>query len=262
MSLGISSTLQLLDASLWFQSTCYGYLASATAILWSQPVSSRTSWHYISSLIFTLPFTKGPVWRCDRLVSRAKVLENQVMAALVISISLDVSVESVGSTFLRVFLIGSIYVEVSVAPKVGAAAVASPVGVLELDTYSSSEADPSESSPPPVSIAPMVSPFMCLEDSESDIEIPERHEDILIGLLYRTYLGGPCKALTTRKLVRPLPAHRLALRYTSRHLDHFTIGSSLSHSFSDHSSSGHSSSGHSLSGHTPPDTTDADSSTP
>ncbi|GJY47716.1 hypothetical protein Tco_0436779, partial [Tanacetum coccineum] len=72
-------------------------------------------------------------------------------------------------------LIGSISVEVPVAQKVGAVAVASPTAVLELDTYSSSKADPSESSPPPVSVAPMVSPFMGLDDSESDIEIPERH---------------------------------------------------------------------------------------
>ncbi|GJT17955.1 hypothetical protein Tco_0876661 [Tanacetum coccineum] len=98
-----------------------------------------------------------------------------VMAALVISISSDVSVESVGSSFPRVILIGSISVEVPVAPEVGAAAVASPAGVLELDTHSSSEADPSESSPPPVSVAPMVSPFLCSDDSESDTEIPERH---------------------------------------------------------------------------------------
>nr|GEV56541.1 hypothetical protein [Tanacetum cinerariifolium] len=97
------------------------------------------------------------------------------MATLIISISSDVSVECVRFSFLRVILIGSISVEVSVAPKVGAAVVASPVGVLELDTHSSSEADPSESSPPPVSIAPMVSPFLCSNDSESDIEIPERH---------------------------------------------------------------------------------------
>nr|GEU35467.1 hypothetical protein [Tanacetum cinerariifolium] len=121
------------------------------------------------------------------------------MAASFISISLDVSVESVGSSFPRVILIGSISVEVSVAPEVGAAAVASPAGVLELDTHSSSEADPSESSLPPISVAPMVSPF-------------------------------------------PV--------------------SSSGHSSSDHSLFGHSSSGHSLSGHTPPDTTDADSSTP
>ncbi|GJS28144.1 hypothetical protein Tco_0488764 [Tanacetum coccineum] len=217
---------------------------------------------------------------------------------------------------------------VPVAPEVGAAAVASPAGVLELDTHSSSEADPSESSPPPVSIAPMVSPFLCSDDSESDTEIPKRHvsptphdamltrwrsrvasrssspttsipeiptapilpapssefpiapfvappgirqrqailirpgEDIPIGRLHHTHYGGPCRALTARKSVRPLPSHRLALRYTSHHLDHFTSRSSSSHSSSDHSSYGHSISGHSLSGHTPPDTTDADSSTP
>ncbi|GKF01533.1 hypothetical protein Tco_0028456, partial [Tanacetum coccineum] len=87
-------------------------------------------------------------------------------------------------------------------------------------------------------------------------------EDIPIGRLYRTHLGGPCRALTARKSVRPLPSHRLALRYTSHHLDHFTSGSSSSHSSSDHSSFGHSISSHSLSGHTPPDTTYADSSTP
>ncbi|GKC97294.1 hypothetical protein Tco_1167569, partial [Tanacetum coccineum] len=222
----------------------------------------------------------------------------------VISISSDVSVESVGSSFSQVILIGSIPVEVSVAPKVGAAAVALPVRVLELDTHSSSEVDPSESSPPPVSVAHMVSPFLCSDDSKSDTEIPERHipttpilptpsvivapsseyplapvvapprirqrrailiqpkEDIPIGRLYRTHHGGPCRALTARKSVRPLPSHHLALRYTSHHLDHFTSGSSSSHSSLDHSSSGHFISGHSLSRHTRPDTTDAGTSTP
>ncbi|GJR44158.1 putative reverse transcriptase domain-containing protein [Tanacetum coccineum] len=92
-----------------------------------------------------------------------------------ISISSDVSVESMGSSFPRIILIGSIPVEVPVAPEVGAAAVALPVGVLELDTHSSSEVDPSESSPPPVSVAHMVSPFLCSDDLESDTEIPERH---------------------------------------------------------------------------------------
>nr|GEU53903.1 putative reverse transcriptase domain-containing protein [Tanacetum cinerariifolium] len=207
------------------------------------------------------------------------------MAALVILISSDVSVESVGSSFPRVILIGSISVEVSVALEVGEATVASPAGVLELNTHSSSKDNPSESSPPPVFVAPMVLPFLCSDDSESDIDIPERHvsptnstlkihtasilpapftivapsseEDIPIGRLYRTYLGRPCKALTTRKSVRPLPSHRLALRYTSHHLDRFTSGSSSSHSLF-----GHSSSDHSVSGHTPPDTTDDDSSTP
>nr|GFD32583.1 hypothetical protein [Tanacetum cinerariifolium] len=73
------------------------------------------------------------------------------MIAPVISISSDVSAESVGSSYSRVILIGSNSVEVLVAPEVGAAAVALPIGVLKLDTHSSSEADPLESSPPPVS---------------------------------------------------------------------------------------------------------------
>ncbi|GJU70634.1 hypothetical protein Tco_1262039 [Tanacetum coccineum] len=183
------------------------------------------------------------------------------METSIISISSDVSVESVGSSFPRIILIGSVSVEVPVASKVGAAAVPSPARVLELDTHSSSEADPSESSPPPVSIAPMVSPFLCSDDSKSDTEMPERH-DIPISQLYRTHLGRPCRALTARKSVRPLPYHHLGLRYTSHHLDHFTSGSSSGHSSSDHSSSGHSILGHSLPGHASPDTIVADSSTP
>ncbi|GJZ59968.1 reverse transcriptase domain-containing protein [Tanacetum coccineum] len=213
----------------------------------------------------------GFAWGCDRLVSRAKVIENQVMAAPVISISSDVSVESVGSSFRRVILIGSISVEVLVTPEVGAAVVASPAGVLELDTHLSSEADPSESSPPLVSLAPMVSPFLCSGDSESDTEIPKRHVSpttsipeiptTLILPVPPTIVAPSSEALTARKSDRPLRSHRLALRYTSHHLDHFTYGSSSSHLSSDHSS-GNSISGHSLSGHIPPDTTDADSYIP
>ncbi|GJU83953.1 hypothetical protein Tco_1291499, partial [Tanacetum coccineum] len=63
-------------------------------------------------------------------------------------------------------LIGSISVEAPVAPIVGVAAIALPARVLELDTHSLSEVDPSESLPPPVSVAPMVSPFPCSDDSE------------------------------------------------------------------------------------------------
>ncbi|GKD69692.1 hypothetical protein Tco_1323782 [Tanacetum coccineum] len=161
------------------------------------------------------------------------------MAAPFISISSDVSVESVRSSFPRVILIGSISVEVSVAPEVGAVAVGLPVGVLELDTHSSSKVDPSESSPPHVSVAPMVSPFLCLDDSESDTEMPKRHVspttstpeipttpilpapsaiDIPIGRLYRTHPGGPCRELTARKSVRPLSSHHLALRFVHRSL--------------------------------------------
>ncbi|GJY17368.1 hypothetical protein Tco_0388859 [Tanacetum coccineum] len=203
----------------------------------------------------------------------------QVMAATVISISSDLSVESVGSSFLLVILIGSISVEVSVAPKVGSAAVALPVGVLELDTHSSSEADPSKSSLPLIPTAPI--PPVPSTNIISHVDAPPKirrrwdilirpREDIPIGRLYRTHPRRPCRALTARKSVRPLPSHCLALRHTSHHLDRFTSGSSsdhsssrhstLDHSSSDHPSSDHSSSrhsilGHSLSGHTLPVTT-------
>ncbi|GKA60372.1 hypothetical protein Tco_0759779, partial [Tanacetum coccineum] len=119
-------------------------------------------------------FRLGPVWGCDMLVSRAKVIENQVMAAPIISISSDSSDESVGSSSPWVILIGSIPIEVPVAPDV-AAAVASLAEVLELDTHSSSDPDPSESSLPHVPLAPMVSPFLNSDDSESDTELLERH---------------------------------------------------------------------------------------
>nr|GEZ72661.1 hypothetical protein [Tanacetum cinerariifolium] len=146
------------------------------------------------------------------------------MAALVISISSNVSVESVGSSFSRVILIGYISIEVLVAPEVVAAAVALPAKVLKLDTHSSSKADLLKSSPPPVSIASMVSPFLCLDNSESEIltapilpepsaiVAPSSKEDIPICRLYRTHPGGPCRALTARKSVKPLPSHSLALR--------------------------------------------------
>ncbi|GJS66620.1 hypothetical protein Tco_0681184, partial [Tanacetum coccineum] len=77
---------------------------------------------------------------------------------------------------------------------------------------------------------------------------------IPFGRLYRTHLNRPCKLLTTRKRVRPIPARRLAWRRVSHH-------SSDRHSSPDSSSSS-APSDHSLSGHTPPHTTDADSFTP
>nr|GEU36826.1 hypothetical protein [Tanacetum cinerariifolium] len=163
------------------------------------------------------------------------------MAALVISISSDVSLESVGSSFSRVILIGSISVVVLVAPEVEAAAVPSPVGVPMLDTHSSSEIPAAFILPVPSAIvapssefplAPVVAP-LGIHQRRAILIRPE--EDIPISQLYRTYPGGPCRALTVRKLVRPLPSHHLALRYTSHHLDHFTSASSLDTIISDSS---------------------------
>ncbi|GJU43331.1 putative reverse transcriptase domain-containing protein [Tanacetum coccineum] len=105
---------------------------------------------------------------------------------------------------------------VPVASELEAATVASPARVLDLDTHLSSEADPSESSPPPVFVAPIVSPFLCSDDSESDTEILERHVYISVVKHKLSVAGNTnenyTKALTARKSVRPLPSHRLALR--------------------------------------------------
>ncbi|GJT25147.1 hypothetical protein Tco_0895084 [Tanacetum coccineum] len=181
-----------------------------------------------------------------------------------------------------------------VAPEVGTVPVVSPTGALDLVDYSSSsDSDPSEDSLPPAPDLPLVLPFLCSDDSEANSEsepaeqtpVSSSHdtlaplsefplapvvappgirrravilvrpsEAIPFGRLYRTHLNGPRKLLTARNRFRPILARRLAWRRVSHH-------SSDRHSSLDTSSSS-SPSDHSLSGHTPPDTTDADSSTP
>ncbi|GKF83131.1 hypothetical protein Tco_0244787, partial [Tanacetum coccineum] len=100
------------------------------------------------------------------------------MAALVIPISSDSSDESVGSHVLRVILFGVILVIILVipealaevpivpidhlvAPEVGAVSVTSPIRVLDLVDFSSSDSDPSEDSLPPAPKLPLVSFFLC-----------------------------------------------------------------------------------------------------
>ncbi|GJT29379.1 hypothetical protein Tco_0909654 [Tanacetum coccineum] len=216
--------------------------------------------------------------------------ERRVMAAPVISISLNLSDESVGSSIPQVILIGSISVEVSVAPEVGAAVVASPARVREIDTHSSSEADPTESLLPPVSVAPMVSPFLCLEYSESNTEMSERHvsptphDAMLARWGSRVASRSSLPTTSTSEIpIAPIPPVSSDVVAPSTDIispvdapprihhsssDHSSSGHSTSdhslfgHSNSDHSSSGHSTSGHSSSRHTPPVTTNADSSIP
>ncbi|GJX37518.1 ribonuclease H-like domain-containing protein [Tanacetum coccineum] len=123
---------------------------------------------------------------------------SEVMASPIISISSDLSEESVGSHYPQVILFGTIPAiipvipEVPIAPadpivasEVGAVFVISPTGVLDLVDYSSSsDSDPSEDSLPIARELPLVSPFLCTDDSEADSEsepaeqIPERHESL------------------------------------------------------------------------------------
>nr|GEY56224.1 hypothetical protein [Tanacetum cinerariifolium] len=187
------------------------------------------------------------------------------MVAPVISISSDSSEESVPI----------VLVDPLVALEVGTVLVVSPAGVLDLVDYSSSfDSDPSEDSLPHVPNLPLVSPS---GSSSHDTLAPSSEfplapivappgirrrpvtlirpgEAIPFGRLYRTHSNGPCKLLTARKRVGPIHLRRLAWRRVSHH-------SSNRHSLPN-SSSFSSPSDHSLSRHTPPDTTDADTSTP
>nr|GEU38978.1 hypothetical protein [Tanacetum cinerariifolium] len=126
------------------------------------------------------------------------------MPASVIPISSDSSEDSMGSHVPRVILFGAIpaiilvilvvHAKVSiipadplVAPEVGAVFVTSPAGVLDLVDYpSSSDFDPSEDSLPLAPELPLVSPFLCSDDSEADSESkpaeqrPKRHEYLTV----------------------------------------------------------------------------------
>ncbi|GJS19590.1 hypothetical protein Tco_0448222 [Tanacetum coccineum] len=140
-----------------------------------------------------------------------------------------------------------------VAPAVGAVSVISPTGVLDLVDYPSySDSDPLEDSLTVASELPLVSPFLCSDESEADSESepaeqrPERHESLTpsyefplapvvappeirrrsailvrpdeaipFGRPYRTHPNGLRKLLTVRKRVEPFPAHRLAWRRVS-----------------------------------------------
>ncbi|GJT05235.1 hypothetical protein Tco_0839697, partial [Tanacetum coccineum] len=207
-----------------------------------------------------------------RLVIRAKVIENQIMAASAIAISSDSSNESLGSLPSRVILFGDIptvipstyvvapetstiaHVISSAAPVVETTPVASPTGLYGLVLYSGSDSDlpndpyvatvarwrsrvttrPSSSSEFP--IAPVTTPPRIRRRSAILIRSGEA---IPFGRPYRAHLNGPRKLLTARKRVGPLPARRLGSRHASpRSLDHHLSSSSLSSDSSPVHSSG------------------------
>ncbi|GKE39235.1 hypothetical protein Tco_1462640, partial [Tanacetum coccineum] len=111
--------------------------------------------------------------------------------------------------------------------------------ILDLVDYSpSSDYDPSEDSLPPAPDLPLVSPFLCSDDSKADGEsdpaeqrpVSSYHDALAplsefplapaipFGRPYRTHPNGPRKLLTARKRVGPIPAHRLEWRRVSHHL--------------------------------------------
>ncbi|GKA23653.1 hypothetical protein Tco_0709686, partial [Tanacetum coccineum] len=197
-----------------------------------------------------------------------------VMAAPVISILSNTSEESVGSHAPRVILFGVIpaiipvihevpvvLADLIVASEEGTVLVVSPAGVLYLVDYSPSfDSDPSKDSSPPAPDLPLVSPFLCSDDSKADGEsepAEQRHvsssHDTLAPLL-----EFPLAPVVAPPEIRRRSATLVLTRLAWRHVSHH---SSDRHSSPDSSSSS-GPSDHSLSRHTPPDTTNADSSTP
>nr|GEU85197.1 hypothetical protein [Tanacetum cinerariifolium] len=213
------------------------------------------------------PVKFRPPLGCDRLVSKAKVIVNQVMVAILISISSDSSDESVGSCVLRVVLFGTIPTsilvisvvpaevpitpaDVIVASEVRAVSVISPIRVLDLVDYSFFYSDPSKDSLPVAPELPLVSPFLCYIDSKANSESEpaeqrlKRQESLTPSSdrPYRTHPNRPRKLLTARKRVGSFPVLRLAWSRVSHHssdrhsLLEFTSDSSSSSSSSDYSS--------------------------
>ncbi|GJX36225.1 hypothetical protein Tco_0247782 [Tanacetum coccineum] len=144
--------------------------------------------------------------------------QREVMATPVISISIPV--------------IPVVYAEVPIAPAdplvaldVGIVSVISPIGVLDLVDYSSSsDSDPTKDSLLVAPELPLVSPFLCFDDSKADSESEpaeqrlERHESLAPSSEFP--LAPVVAPLGIRRWatilrVGPFPAHRLAWRRIS-----------------------------------------------
>ncbi|GJX49387.1 hypothetical protein Tco_0276232 [Tanacetum coccineum] len=103
------------------------------------------------------------------------------MVASIIPISSDSSEDSMGSH------VPIVSADPLVTPKVGAVFVTSHAEVLNLLDYSSSsDFNPSDNSLPLAPELPLVSPFLCSDDSKADSESepaeqrPERHESLTV----------------------------------------------------------------------------------
>ncbi|GKA74224.1 hypothetical protein Tco_0780526 [Tanacetum coccineum] len=108
-------------------------------------------------------FRPGPVWGYDRLVSRSNVIENQVMAFFVISISSDSSEESVGTSTARVILFGTIPITI---PPI---ALTTDLPVIHDDTLLTPTISPAIPIIPHVApIIQYTSPFIDTDSSDSD----------------------------------------------------------------------------------------------
>ncbi|GJU38839.1 hypothetical protein Tco_1191796 [Tanacetum coccineum] len=204
------------------------------------------------------------------------------MAIFVISVSSDLSKESVGTSTRRVILFGTIpttipdttpsvippstHIDTALTPTSHDYTPASP----DYSPASDMEFDPSEDSSsdhiPPL---PAISPFLQTRSLVASGALRRRvmvlapGKPIPYGRPYSYHLNGPIHMMTARKRVGPLPTHRLAVRHSVDYSssDNFssydssrdssssssleTSSDSSADALSDHASS-HSSSDHSL----------------
>ncbi|GJT03306.1 hypothetical protein Tco_0824475 [Tanacetum coccineum] len=192
------------------------------------------------------------------------------MAISVISVSLDLFEESVGTSTGRVILFGTTLTTIpdttpsvilptthidttpipTISPTIPPSpdyTPASPDYSPASDTKFDPSEDPSSDHIPPL---PATLPFLSSIDDSSDSDTPDTppsptHVMVLApgqliphGRPYRYHLNGPVHMMTARKRVGPLPTHRLAVRHSVDYsfLDHFSSDDSSSSSSSKTSS--------------------------
>ncbi|GJT35721.1 hypothetical protein Tco_0926140 [Tanacetum coccineum] len=176
------------------------------------------------------------------------------MATSIISISLDSSEESVGTSIARVILFRTIPTTVlATAPTVDLPVIHDDTPLISTDTPTIS---------PIVPTIPPIAPTIYRVAARSSPPSPpirqilpaphglHRRSTILVllgqlipvGQPYRTQPNKVLQMLTARKRVGPLPNHRLALRYSTDYLssNHFTSDDSSRDSQLDSSSDSHS----------------------
>ncbi|GJS17708.1 putative reverse transcriptase domain-containing protein [Tanacetum coccineum] len=197
------------------------------------------------------------------------------MAALVISISSDSSDESVGSHVPRVILFCTIPTSITVilvvpvevpiapadplvAPEVGAVSIISPTEVLDLVDYSSSsDSDPSKDSLPIAPELPLVSPFLCTDDSGRTVSpsllskdprgmsLLHHHLSFHLHLLLfhpgfvdgQRFLSDPVRLFPSVDLIAPTSMGHVIVDYKEENLSSFDLSSESSLDISSGSSS-------------------------
>ncbi|GJY33387.1 hypothetical protein Tco_0417856 [Tanacetum coccineum] len=211
-------------------------------------------------------FRPGPVWGCDSLVSRAKVIENQVMAISVISISSDSSEDSVGTPAGRVILFGTIPTTIPdttpvitppatqtdtpviptetpiIAPTIPPSPDYTPAS-LDYSPASDSESDPSEDpSSDHIPPLPDISPFLSSDDDPTDSDTPDTpssptHDTPFTEITASTQRSPiiPRRRVMLLASGQPIPYDSSSEASSDFHSD-ASSDSSSRHSLSDHSS--------------------------